>query len=237
MERRSSKPSFHYVYFHQDEYKLYLSGLLSSCTNKKCCLDNITGFFNCTTTLLDYLITDFMSISKAIFPAIFSFFLLSACNPAVKSKKEGNENEITNNEKLKDTMQVSLKWDVVAKGTQCAVQASKQLFVKNQADFDQLWKKSFEGIDIITEKPTINFAEKWVIAAFTGRVNTGGYDIEIKEIKATETEKMVFIKNIKPGTGCMTTAAEESPFLFATIAHFSTGNIGFTIINEEKKCE
>ena len=180
-----------------------------------------------------------MTFKNEICLVVFSFFQFSACNPAEKSKKEGNESEsvVVNNKTAKDNMPANYKWDIVAKGTHCAVQSFKQVLVKNQAEFDELWKKSFEGIDIITEKPSINFNEKWVIAAFMGRVNTGGHDIEIKEIKDSDAGKMVFIKNTRPGAGCMTTTAEESPFLIATIDHLSSGNIGFTIIYEEKKCD
>jgi hypothetical protein len=142
-----------------------------------------------------------------------------------------------NNSKDNTTGDKDVKWEVVAKGSQCPVKEAKQLVIKDQSAYDSFWAKNFENSEIPVEKPVINFSEKWVIAAFKGNVSTGGHDVEIKSIVQSDKNTVVTIKHIKPGQGCMSSMAEESPFLIATINHIITDQIKFEIIQEEKKCE
>jgi len=168
-----------------------------------------------------------MSVTNIIYLLMLSFIQLSACSSSENSKK--------NNEQVVSSTTQS--WQVVAKGNQCAIQESRQVLIKSEADFDKLWKETFNGVYMPDPKPAIDFSKKWVVAAFLGTVNTGGHSIEIKEIKQEGTTATVTLKHTKPGAGCMSSMAIEFPFVMATVNQLSSDKTEFKIIVEEKKCE
>lgn len=171
------------------------------------------------------------------FQLVILFFLLlwniSACNSP--------ENTNGNDNKKPDTASVmkdsTIKWDIVAKGTQCAVREPGQGLIMSQATFDSLWNKSFKGTDIPVEKPVIDFKNKWVIFAFKGFVSNGGHNVDIKSISQATDEISVVISHVKPGKGCMSSMAEEYPYVIATINPVSGKKFNFKVEEEEKVCE
>ncbi len=165
-----------------------------------------------------------MFYSQAVLFSLITLFQVS-CSSTGNNK--ANE---------KTAMDVNIKWEVVAKGTQCATKEAKQVIIKDQVAYDAFWASSIENNDIPIEKPAINFSEKWVIAAFKGNVSNGGHDVEIKKIVQKDKNTIITIKHIKPGQGCMSSMAEESPFLIATINHLTTDQIKFEIVQEDKIC-
>ena len=126
---------------------------------------------------------------------------------------------------------------VIASGTQCAVEKAKQVVVKTQAEFDKLWKETFSGVDMAPEKPAVNFAEKWVVAAYLGMVSNGGHSIAVTEVKTESGSSVIMLKHTKPGQGCMNSMAIEFPFVLATVNQFSGDKSEFKTMVEEKKCD
>lgn len=185
-----------------------------------------------------------MSVTNFIYIVLLSFSACTSAGDSKKSEKEiaandtqtaaaGRQDAVpaANNEKEVTT---PATWQVVAKGNQSSIQEARNVIIKSQAEFDKLWKEAFEGVHMTDGKPTINFNEKWVVAAFLGMVNTGGHELDIKDIAADGT---ITLKHIKPGTGCMSSMAIEFPYVIATVNHLSSAKQGFKTVTEEKKCE
>lgn len=127
--------------------------------------------------------------------------------------------------------------EVIATGTQCAIEKSRQVIVKTQAEFDKLWKEAFAGIDMAPEKPQVNFSEKWVVGLFLGMMSSGGHSVELKEIKVDNGMATLMVKHIKPGAGCISSMAIEYPYLIASITQLGDTKTEFKTMTEEKKCE
>lgn len=139
----------------------------------------------------------------------------------------------TSAEKTKNAKQ---KWDVLTSGALCDITNPRQVLIKNQSDFGKLWQESF-SFTSIESKPVVDFTTKWVIAAYLGKVTSGGHTIEVKDISSNENTYRVILKHNKPGSGCVTTAAIEYPFIFVSIDHLPIDKASFTTTTEQYKCE
>jgi hypothetical protein len=159
--------------------------------------------------------------------------MVSSCTSTDNNnKKDKNTTDTTSI--MKDS---TIKWDIAAKGTQCAAREPQQLLIMSQAAFDTLWNEFFTGIDIPVEKPAIDFKNKWAIVAFKGFVSNGGHDVDIKSISHAKDEINVIIRHVKPGKGCMSSMAEEYPYVIATVNQLTGKKFIFKVEEEEKICE
>ena len=153
-----------------------------------------------------------------------SYFLLAACSSADKTKNEGGLS----------TANTTQKWKVLASGTLCDIRNPKQVLIKKQTDFDKLWQETFANNSGEIQKPIIDFTTEWVIAAYLGKVNSGGHSIEIK--KENNVNKIV-VTHHKPGRGCATATVIQYPYTFVSTEHFLLDKAEFKIVLEEYKCE
>lgn len=67
------------------------------------------------------------------------------------------------------------------------------------------------------EVPEIDFSANTVVAIFMGERSSGGNHIEIEKVEEHEDGIEVKTRNIKPGTGEMTTMAITHPFIFVKL--------------------
>jgi hypothetical protein len=64
----------------------------------------------------------------------------------------------------------------------------------------------------IPELPTIDFSSSTIIAVFMGEFNTGGYSIEIKEIREYQDRIVVKVEKTYPPPGSPVTQAFTQPY-------------------------
>ena len=164
-----------------------------------------------------------MYVTK-IFFWLTLFFHLAACSSTGSPGKDNNAKNAQD-------------WKVLISERQCAVSVPREELIKTQADFDRIWEQTFKDTDYRPEKPVVNFSEKWIIASYLGEVNTGGHEIELKEIKTGKDLTTIIVKHIKPGPGCMNSMAIEYPFIMVAVSHFSPDKVEFKTLSEEQKCE
>lgn len=74
--------------------------------------------------------------------------------------------------------------------------------IHNQADFDALWKKAFEGMSGAPDKPVVDFSKQMVLAAFIGDQSSSGYTIRFTKIDSTGPTINVTILVSQPGQNC-----------------------------------
>ncbi|MEQ1746601.1 MAG: protease complex subunit PrcB family protein [Saprospiraceae bacterium] len=127
-------------------------------------------------------------------------------------------------------------WVVLDRGTQCGIMAPKQVLAKSQAEFDNLWREAFEGMDMPPSKPSVDFSANWVIAVFLGEKNKGGFDLDIQAIAEAGGKTTVTVKATRPGPNCMSTMSIEYPYLLASMPRRSSDKVVFAFVEETKDC-
>jgi len=128
-------------------------------------------------------------------------------------------------------------WVILDKGSQCSIMEPKQVLAKSQAEFDAVWREAFESMDMPPAKPKVDFSANWVIAIFLGEKNKGGYEMDIQAIAQVRGTTVVAIKEIKPGSNCLSTMSIEYPYLLASIPRQSAEKVEFKSVEEIRNCD
>lgn len=85
-------------------------------------------------------------------------------------------------------------------------------YVINDADeWADVWN---QHVQIFSSQslPEVDFSNTTIIAVFMGLFNTGGYEIEVKEIVDTGPSIVVEVEKTYPGRGCVVTLAFSQPY-------------------------
>ena len=83
---------------------------------------------------------------------------------------------------------------------------------QNSEEFSAFWSEIYENRTPTPDQPEINFNEKTVVAVVMGVQPTGGYSIEVQDVRVKEGLTGIRILEIEPGSGCGTTQALTMPF-------------------------
>lgn len=87
------------------------------------------------------------------------------------------------------------------------------------------------------QKPEVDFSKSWVVAAYLGEMNKGGFDVNVDSVAPDNNLLMITIKQIKPGPNCISSMAIEYPYVFARIDRQKTDKTKFIIVSEIKNCD
>jgi PrcB C-terminal len=88
---------------------------------------------------------------------------------------------------------------------------SARTVIDNDADWRTIWSMYTGNQGTPPAAPTIDFARYEVIVAALGERNTGGYDMRISRIAATNDYLYVELTSLRPGPRCLTTQALTQP--------------------------
>jgi len=142
----------------------------------------------------------------------------------------------TNSTVLKKTDGSADQWIILNMGTQCSVKQPTQRLITTFNEFSAEWKKVFSGMDIQPDIPQVDFGKSWVVAAFMGEKNKGGFEISMASVQKGADSFVVTIRHITPGPNCMSSMAIEYPYVFAEIAQFPALKAEFKVAEEIKDC-
>jgi hypothetical protein len=104
----------------------------------------------------------------------------------------------------------------LAKGAHSGIQEAKRERIKTPDVWDRLWEKHSVRTPP-EEKPAVNFDQEMVIAMTMGRRRTGGYAIEITEVRAVENRLRIEYQQSTPPEGAMTIQVLTAPFHFVAV--------------------
>lgn len=104
---------------------------------------------------------------------------------------------------------------VIAKESFSSASERKNYIARSEEAFRIIWELAYDGET--DTMPEINFEEEQVIGIFDGEHGTGGYDVDVIEVRDTADMRTVRIVRIEPGEGCMTTQAITSPFVIIVL--------------------
>jgi hypothetical protein len=118
------------------------------------------------------------------------------------------------------------------KGAFCGIRLPRNIIVRDTATWQKLWKEHLGGREL--PLPTVDFKKHDVVAVYAGSKNTGGYAIEITEIKRGKADAEVLAVLTKPGKGSIVTQAFTSPFALRAVPKLPA-KVKFTVTEKERE--
>lgn len=95
----------------------------------------------------------------------------------------------------------------IAHGVHSTITRRTNYIITSASQLTDLWKM----IDAGGQPPTIDFTREDVVAVFTGKEPTAGYDIEVSRVEDS-TVRNVVVTLIKPGGSCVLAQAVTNPY-------------------------
>ncbi|MEE8419749.1 MAG: protease complex subunit PrcB family protein [Dehalococcoidales bacterium] len=122
-----------------------------------------------------------------------------------------------------------LSFETIDKGSSSGIETGERLVIESAADWEDLWGEHTALRTPAPALPGIDFSRQMVIAVFSGLKSTGGYSVEITEIRATNRELNIVYQVTEPGPDDMVTEAETQPFHIIKIGRVDGLSAVFTL--------
>ncbi len=119
-----------------------------------------------------------------------------------------------------------LKITKLAGGNYCGIDQSKDLVIKSNDEWKDLWKRVHQRMIPQPVLPEIDFTRETVLAVFLGSRSTGGYSIEISHLKEDNQYITAVVKTRSPEPGGMVTTALSQPYHIVKV-YFADKDIRF----------
>lgn len=89
--------------------------------------------------------------------------------------------------------------------------ANQNLVIRQESQFNEFWESLHQSKTPIPDLPEVDFNNQMVIAATMETQPSGGFGIEIIQVRLKDSILGVKVLNTKPGDGCITTQALTTP--------------------------
>lgn len=133
-----------------------------------------------------------------------STILFVACTPKANNGGDSNNNGPDNGDRT--------PFQTLANEPYSGIDAKQNVVITDDKAWDRLWDETYKIMDPKPAMPNVNFASETVIGVYLGMKSSGGYGIEVSKIIDTGKEYQVYIKEISPQKGAMSTMALTQPF-------------------------
>ena len=115
----------------------------------------------------------------------------------------------------------------IGKGAFGAVDQPLQVVVTNKTQWADLWTKHIADKLPKPEPPEIDFSKHSVIFVSAGRKTTGGYTIEVTDVRRSKDKTEIVVTTKGPKEGGLTIQALTAPFHIVEVARIE-GSFNFT---------
>ena len=105
-----------------------------------------------------------------------------------------------------------VKLRTIAQGNFSGIQEAAQLVVTNTAQWTEIWAKHSAQRTTKEEPPAIDFEKESVLFVALGRKSSGGYKIEIFDMRQSDSKLEVLVKVRTPRPGGLSLQALTAPF-------------------------
>jgi hypothetical protein len=99
----------------------------------------------------------------------------------------------------------------IFKGAFSGIQEESQIVVTNRIDWEKVWKRHGARSEPKEPAPEIDFKKETVLVVAQGQKRTGGYSIEIAEVRRKDGKAQVLVKSKAPKPGGLTIQALTAP--------------------------
>jgi PrcB C-terminal len=147
--------------------------------------------------------------------ALFIFFFIISSSHAV-TKPRWLTQIAAADTGMKPTLQVPFQ--TIAKGSRSGVRETSQIVIRNQSEWQTLWKKHVSTDSNPAVLPAIPFDKEIVAAVFLGEKTTGGYDVEIVAAERTPGTFIISYREKRPPSGGIVIQALTQPFHIIRLA-------------------
>lgn len=103
-------------------------------------------------------------------------------------------------------------FETIVQGTHAARRDAGQEVIRSQDEYERVWRQIRNNEGDTGPPPEVDFASETVVALFMGRRNTGGYSIEVDEIRAGARRATIYYREYSPDPGDIVTQVLTSPF-------------------------
>jgi hypothetical protein len=105
---------------------------------------------------------------------------------------------------------------IIAADMMSAIDSPRQVVVKAAAEFEKLWREHAPG----RPAPSVDFSKHMVIALFLGSRPSGGFSVEITDVRRDGDALLVNWAERRPGRDQMAAQVMTAPAQFVAVARF-----------------
>ena len=134
------------------------------------------------------------------------------------------------------TLSKNIKVSNLVREVYSGAKTKQNLIIKSKKEWIALWKKIYSRMNPIPRVPYINFRKEIVIAALAGEFLTGGYVIEVFEIKQRRDQVEIQVHTRSPGKTCGVTHAFSQPIHLVKIKKTDAHKFIFKETNYVNDC-
>ncbi len=128
-----------------------------------------------------------------------------------------------------------LDFSTIVKELYSGVNEKKNLVINKQKEWDELWKNVYSIRFPQPKLPTINFEKESVICVFAGEFYSGGYTIEVLDVKKKISSIEIQVKFVTPASSCIVSSALSQPLHLIRVKKINK-KVVFKQINEITIC-
>jgi hypothetical protein len=115
----------------------------------------------------------------------------------------------------------------VARGYRSGIREPLQIVVRNQDEWNAIWKRHSSIDKSPRPAPSIDFNREMVVGIFLGEKSTGGYEVEILRGEKQNSSLYFYYREKSPAPGAIVTQVLTQPFHFVKVAKYQNVNIIF----------
>lgn len=105
-----------------------------------------------------------------------------------------------------------VEMETLDQGGYSGIETKEQIVIESQESWRTFWADHMAVRTPAPGLPEVDFSAEMVIAVFSGWKATGGYSIEITEIRLVDNDVNVYFKETSPEAGQPVTEALTQPF-------------------------
>ena len=106
---------------------------------------------------------------------------------------------------------------IIAQGTQSAIDAPRQEFVRDAKAFQALWAAHTQGASPAPARPAVDLSSSTVVAIFEGNQPTGGYSLAVSSLDKTASGWELKLSLDQPGPNCVVSQELTQPWIMVLI--------------------
>jgi hypothetical protein len=120
-----------------------------------------------------------------------------------------------------------LSLTTVAKGYRSGIREPLQIVVRNQDEWNAIWKRHSSIDRNPRPAPSIDFNREMVVGIFLGEKNTGGYEVEILRGEKQNSSLYFYYREKSPAAGAIVTQLLTQPFHLVKVAKYQNVQVIF----------
>ena len=125
----------------------------------------------------------------------------------------------------------------VSRGNYCGITDLQNLCIGTEEEWKKYWTLIHSQTIPVPKLPEINFEEKLLVACFMGSKNSGGFSVQVNEVKQLDGNLIVKVLHTSPGNNCFNTMAITQPFAIVQVARPKEAVCKFDLEEKRQDCK